>query len=77
MARSLLIEKLADWLDAAEYDAKVEFSKLIYAKYPDSMRDKGAGTQVILKNIPTEFLLELCEKNKTNTDEMEFWETIA
>ena len=76
MDRSLLIEKLADWLDAAEYDAKVEFSKLIYAKYPDSMRDKGAGTQVILKNIPTEFLLELCEKNKSSVTEVSFWETL-
>ena len=74
MDRSLLIEKIANWLDDAEHGSKIEFAKQIYKKYPNSLEEKGSGTQFILKNIPTEFLLELCEKNKSSVAEMEFWE---
>ena len=76
MDRLKVVEKIIEYLEDAENLHKIEFAKMIYAKYPNCVSDKGDGLSVNIQTIPTEFLIMLLKKNESQNKKIEFWETL-
>jgi hypothetical protein len=74
MDRFEIIEKLNEYLEDAEHQKKIDIAKLIYAKHPNAMEDKGAGVNIRLNELSDEFLRSLIPKEEA--PEVEFWQTL-
>jgi hypothetical protein len=76
MDRLEVVEKIIEYLDDVDILHKIEFAKIIYAKYPKFCTNKGTGLNINIQSIPTDFLIMLLKKNESQNKEPEFWETL-
>jgi hypothetical protein len=64
MDRLEVVEKIIEWLDDVDILHKIEFAKIIYAKYPKFCTNKGTGLNINIHTIPTKFC---CAEKNINT----------
>jgi hypothetical protein len=76
MDRLKVVEKIIEWLENAGNLHKIEFAKMVYAKYPKFCTNKGDGLIVNIQSIPTDFLIMLLKKNESQNNKPEFWKTL-
>ena len=76
MTRADVIEKLIEWLETADRDAKILFGRQIYQRYAHKMQDKGGGVNINLTDMSTEFLLTLYNDTQNKPEALLFWQTL-
>ena len=74
--RIKIINSLSEYIEYAGMDEKKRIASTIYNKHPEQCQEKGAGLQIKLKNLSSDFLLSLMEKDGERQD-LPFWETLG
>ena len=74
--RIKIINSLSEYIEYAGMDEKKRIASTIYNKHPEQCQEKGAGLQIKLKNLSSDFLLSLIEKDGERQD-LPFWETLG